>query len=208
MWRLLLKGFACCLRYGCENAAHSLFLLEQIKDTFHPSGDEIKYEQAVSVPGELPSRVQPHPLCRLGPACVRPCGGQVLPGSCLPCPRAGRCPLPTIARALRPSRLTWATSALGFHQQAMDGHGDMMQLGAPIGLTAGWRCLWLEWAMEHEALEGALLGGKHLPMCSNMVGFPFLALALGRTPLHGYLLFHPFLNFPAAGFELPGESQS
>lgn len=54
MWRLLLKGFACCLRYGCENAAHSLFLLEQIKDTFHPSGDEIKYEQGLSVPGELP----------------------------------------------------------------------------------------------------------------------------------------------------------
>ena len=43
MWRRLLKGFACCLRSGCENAARPLFLSGQIKDTFHPSGDEIKH---------------------------------------------------------------------------------------------------------------------------------------------------------------------
>lgn len=43
MWRRLLKGFACCLHSGCENAARPLFLSGQIKDTFHPSGDEIKH---------------------------------------------------------------------------------------------------------------------------------------------------------------------
>jgi len=43
VWRRLLKGFACCLHSGCENAARPLFLSGQIKDTFHPSGDEIKH---------------------------------------------------------------------------------------------------------------------------------------------------------------------
>lgn len=47
LWRRLLKGFACCLHSGCENAARPLFLSGQIKDTFRPSGDEIKYKRGV-----------------------------------------------------------------------------------------------------------------------------------------------------------------
>jgi len=97
VWRLLLKGFACCLHYGCENAAHSLFLSEQIKDTFHASGDEIKYEWGVSVPGELPHRAQPRPLCLLRPACADPMVGRCCQAPTSPArPRKGPATFPVL----------------------------------------------------------------------------------------------------------------
>lgn len=135
MWRLLLKGFACCLRYGCENAAHSLFLLEQIKDTFHPSGDEIKYERGASVPGELPLRVLSHALRLLPPAHGGALSGQVLPGSCPPV--RGQHPVPACHRK-GPHDLHGLPGLLlhrGCANRPRAGRGTRGRFGAPVGLS-------------------------------------------------------------------------